>query len=234
MYFRPPEETALEEPNSCVKCTKYDIQLQRANTKIKSLENEVLNLKMKIERMSNESKLEKAKTLKQSTCEKCRLCYKQLNNQEIDQHLCIEYRKFIQCPYCLKAFVTTKDLLKHIGVHKVPLAADRKSKFYKCQKCFITYSMQVLLDCHRMCHIKGYDSHGIPFDPIFEKLAIIMREELNQSENVKQIIAPNRIHSVAAPTASLAYENLVSNLKNVMQKCELFLSFIILFSILKR
>lgn len=220
------------EPNSCVKCTQYDIQLQRANMKVKTLESEVRTLKMRIQLMLQESAKKKTKTFVQSLSEKCRLCYKQLNGQEMDQHLCIEHRKFIQCPYCLMAFITTKDLLNHISVHQLPLATDRKRKFYKCEKCSITYTMQILLECHRMAHVMGHDATGlgIPFDPIFENLAIIKPQEMNQSQNKKKIIVPNRTHTISTP-AALAYDNLVSNLKNVMQKCKK-LNFV-LFSIFK-
>lgn len=187
---------------------------------MKLLENQIRALNLKIEFMLLESKKSKLKTSTQSTNEKCKLCYEQLTGSEVDQHLCIEHQNFIQCPYCLMAFLTTKDFLGHISAHRLSLAADRKRKSYKCQICSITYTMQVLLECHKMSHVKGHAAHGIPFDAIFEKFAIIKPEGQNQSKSVKQY----NLTSKTVP--SLAYANLISNLKDVMQKCEelLFIS----------
>lgn len=199
-----------------MKCAQYDRQLQRSNTKVKFLENHIRALELKIEFMLLESKKSKLKT--QPTHEKCKLCYKQLTGREVEEHLCIEHRNFIQCPYCLLAFITTKDFLSHIKAHKLSLAADRKQKSYKCHICSITYTMQTLLDCHKMSHAVGHVGYGIPFDPVFERLAIIKPEELNQSNNLKQTTEPNRTHFVTAP--SLPYKNLISDLNDVKQNCK--------------
>lgn len=212
------------EPDSCVKCVQYDIQLQKSNTKVKFLENQIRALKLKIEFMLLESKNRKPKT-SIPTHEKCKLCYKQLTALEIGPHLCIEHRNFIQCPYCFMAFLTTKDFLGHISAHRLPLAVDRKRKSYKCEKCSITYSMEILLECHKMSHVRGHIAHGIPFDPIFEKFAIINTDELNQSKNMKQNTVPNKTHSAPAPVPSLPYANLISNLKDGIRKCEKLLFF---------
>lgn len=224
-------ETALE-PDSCVKCTKYSIQLHKSNMKVKFLENQVRALKMKIEFMMLESKKSNMNASVQPAYQKCKLCYKKLTGREVVQHLCIEHRTYIQCPYCLSAFITTKDLLDHISAHGKLLAADRKRKFYKCEICCITYSMQILLECHKMAHVAGHIAHGIPFDAIFENFAIIKPEELDQSKNFKQTIVPNQTQTTPAPVASLAYANLVTNLKDVMNKCKKLLFFWCCLSIL--
>lgn len=230
--FRSPAETTLE-PSSCVKCIQYDIELQRSNMKIKTLESEVQALKMKIQHLQNPKKsalktivnvprnsVQVKKTSEQSTYEKCLLCYKQLSNHEIDQHLCLEHRKFIQCPYCLMAFMTTNDLLNHMGAHKVALATDKKQKFYKCEKCYITFSMKILLECHRMAHVKGNDATGIRINHNFESLAIIKPEKTDKSNNLRNIILPSSTRSGPSAAPAPAYGNLVSNLKNLIQKSE--------------
>lgn len=229
------------EPYSCVKCIEYDIQLQRANMKVKTLESEVQALKMRIQHLQKPTNsalipvlnvsrkvLKVKKGFKQSTYKKCILCYKQLINDEMDQHLCLEHRKFIQCPYCLMAFINTNDLLNHLIVHKAVLEDDRKKKFYKCEKCSITYSMKILLECHRMAHVMGNDANGIPIDHNFENLAIIKPKESNESENSRNTIVPSstRTGFLSAPSPALAYDNLVSNLKNVLQKCEKLFPFL--------
>lgn len=217
------------ESNSCVKCTQYDRELQRANTKITTLETEIQILKMKIRNLQNPRKIApkvavnvpknalvvKRTTIEQSTCRKCLLCYKQLDDHEMDKHLCLEHRKYIQCTYCLMAFLTTNDLLNHIAVHGVVLATDRKQKFYECEKCSITYSMKILLECHRMAHVMGNDPTGIPTNKKFESLAIIKTRKTNKPKNV------STTHAGPSSAPSRAYNsNLVTNLSNVLQKCE--------------
>lgn len=225
------------ESNTCVKCIQYDIELQRANMKIKTMQIEVQTLRMKIQQLQKPKKSalktvvnasrntsEVQKTFAQTAYKKCVLCYKELVIPGMDQHLCLEHRKFIQCPYCLKAFITTNDLLNHMSVHKAALATDRKHKFYKCENCSITYSMKILLECHRMAHVMGNDANGIPTDHYFENLAIINPGKSNKSKNSGNIIVPSSSRSGFVsdpyPAAALAYDNLVSNLKSVLQKCE--------------
>lgn len=77
-----------------------------------------------------------------------------------------------------------------------------------------------------MSHMMGHDASGIPADPMFDMLAVIKPEQINQSENTKKCGVANRTHAITVPPASFAYKNLVSNLKDVMQKCEQLLFYI--------
>lgn len=186
--------------------------------------------------------MEANKSIENAISGKCQLCCKRLSLTEMDHHLCLEQREYLKCTYCLMTFNATKSFLNHIGVHQAALKIDRKYKFFKCQKCPVVYVMKVLLDCHKMSHIMGYDTvDGFPIDNNSDSLITIKLEELDKSENFENINEPIVLISESAPLKpSTSSSNLCAfmpdpdpepatapsnsniDLKNVFLKCKKF------------
>lgn len=154
----------LTQPEGCDACAENELKLRRANAKIAILQkrlNETTAENKMLMRQLGLTANTGMKADERPTSAKCDICWKRLKKSELNTHLCLD-REFLKCSYCPKQFNTTQSLVDHLHDH-----ADDKKTIFKCRKCPYTFPMLVLLDCHKLSHIRIVDPselHNVPDD----------------------------------------------------------------------
>lgn len=161
-FCRKDDETVsnkLSKTNSCVNCILYETKLNQAELQIVRLQGQIATLKYTLEK-DHLGKIPFGPNTSQTPIispsvnyEMCELCCKELNQLEVETHLCLDMQKRISCPYCATSFRSTKHFLRHLTLlHRSAMQNDGKNIQYTCDKCPKKYGLAMLLEYHQKSH----------------------------------------------------------------------------------
>lgn len=136
----------------CDTCGEY---ISGLHAKIENLQGKLNEMKAENKKLLTQLNFTTNKVLKDDekkpTLTKCDVCWKELEERALDTHLCLR-REFIICSYCWKRFNNTKSLVDHLKGHADEIRNNKTT--YKCNKCPNAYPIPILLDCHRLSHVR--------------------------------------------------------------------------------
>lgn len=91
--------------------------------------------------------------LKEKCQEECKLCEAKLTLSDLEQHICLD-QDSITCSWCSHspAFESTVEFLEHLGQHNLTTKRINTQTLYKCNQCYLAFSMKILLECHKKSH----------------------------------------------------------------------------------
>lgn len=190
--------------NSCQYCIHNYLQWKAAHAEIAVLKEENRKLQLLIREQVDSTEEKSAPPITNIT--KCSLCEVGLTAAELERHLCINQESVV-CPFCPStAFQTTLSLLDHVTQHNKSLRRASKSKrsFFKCDQCTSAFTMEILLECHKMSHVM--DTNQTP-EPIQIKIdpteLTIYQKPIKEEVSFDQFTMNKIIHPQLEQSASV-------------------------------